>query len=860
MNVNKSSSVRATLSLAVLLALLVANAFIGYSMTRQLRNNSASVIHTHDVMDALSRIRSNMAEVQTGQRGYTITGLAAFLEPYQNAKFRIQGELDRLAHLIRDNPQQLGDLEAVKSLIAEYLSINDKTVQVRGEEGFERAQVRVAAGEGQRAMAAIFDKLTKMYSEEQRLLTARAATEQRSYWIAVITETLAALAAIALALATAYFYWRDVRSRERARAELHEQKEWFRTTLASIGDAVIVTGASGRISFINDVAKTLTGWAANVAVGQRMTEVFQIVNEATRQPVEDPVAKVLESGAIAALANHTVLIARDGKEHSIDDSAAPIRGTDGSIIGVVLVFRDVSEQKVAHAALIASERQLRLIADIAPVYLARVDRQGRYLFVNKGYAERFNLDRDAVVGMRIPDVVGEEAYATFKPYVDRAMAGEIVEFEIDIPYQTVGTRYMHAAYMPERDNDNQVCGLVAVISDITQRKRAEIQLQQADRRKDEFLAMLGHELRNPLAPIRAAVEIMGRLGRPEPNVDKARAIIERQVAHLTRLVGDLLDVSRITHGKVTLQMQTIELAPVIMHALETARPLIDERAQSLIVNIPPDPLYVKGDAVRLAQVFGNVLTNAAKYTQDGGRIELNVEPGMETVKIRVRDNGAGISAELLPHVFDLFTQAERSVDRIQGGLGIGLTLVRRLLELQGGTICARSEGLGTGSEFSIELPLSLASEVVAPTEGEFNTATSERHLRILVVDDNIDSAESLAILLESNGDELQVAHDGPSAMIMAKSFLPDVVLLDIGLPGLSGYQVAAQLRASRETQHAVLVALTGYGQPEDQRRAFEAGFNYHLIKPVELDELEKIIASVKRQGAPFVYISSATVA
>lgn len=850
-----SFTVRAMLSLSFLLALLVGNAFVAYTTTTQLRENTARVTQTHAVMDTLSRVQSHMLEAEASQRGYLITGLASLLDPYRNAKLNVNSEMHQLAALTQDNPVQQAHLAAVTALIADKLAFLDKTLQTRETDGFARAQALVASGEGIRLMDAIRDRWSQMYAAEQELLTARAAMAKRSYWIAVLSEALAALAAIALALATAYFYWRDVRARERGRAALHEQKEWFSTTLSSIGDAVIVTDAEGRISFMNAVAQTLTGWARNDAAGRRLADVFHIVNEATRGRAHDPVAKVLETGAVAGLADHTLLISRDGKEYPIDDSAAPIRDSDGKMLGVVLVFRDIHERKATEAALLASERQLRMITDLAPVYLARVDTQLRYLFVNKGHAERFGLDRDAVIGKRIPEVVGEQAFATFKPYVERAFAGETVEFELDIPYQQIGAHYMHVSYVPERDIHDQVCGLVAVMTDITLRKRAEDQLKQADRQKDEFLAVLGHELRNPLAPIRTAVEIMGRLGPMESTLDKARAVIQRQVEHLTRLVDDLLDVSRITHGKVALHIHTLELAPVVLHAVETARPLIDARCQTLSVNLPPDPVYVKGDRVRLAQVIGNVLTNAAKYTQERGHLELSVEPDGHTVKIRVRDNGIGISAELLPHVFDLFTQGPRGDDRAQGGLGIGLTLVRRLLQLQGGTISAFSAGLRQGSEFIIELPPGLAADLVTPIEVKANDATLTRQRRILVVDDNIDSAESLALLLESDGNELRVAHDGETALIVAQAFLPDIVLLDIGLPGLSGYEVAEQLRAMPEMQHAVLIALTGYGRPDDQRRALEAGFDYHLVKPVDIEQLEKLIESAGRQDAPAALVS-----
>jgi CheY-like chemotaxis protein len=310
------------------------------------------------------------------------------------------------------------------------------------------------------------------------------------------------------------------------------------------------------------------------------------------------------------------------------------------------------------------------------------------------------------------------------------------------------------------------------------------------------------------------------------------------------MIDDLLDVSRITQGKIALRMEVLELAPVLQHALETARPLIDARGQTLMVNIPPEPIHVKGDAVRLAQVFGNLLNNAAKYTQKGGRIELSVELEMQAVQIRVRDNGMGIPPELLPHVFDLFTQARRGEDRTQAGLGIGLTIVRRLLELQGAKVRATSAGPGTGSEFRVELPLVATTAVAAPSAPADSAASANTQRKILVVDDNVDSADSLALLLELNGHDIRVAYDGQTALTIAKTFRPDVVLLDIGLPVFNGYQVAEQLRAEPETLRAVLVALTGYGQPEDQRRVKEARFDYHLVKPVDLEALGKLINSV----------------
>ena len=840
---NGSINTKVILILTFLIALQIGNGLIAFLTTNQLRNDAFRVNHTHEVMNTMSRVLSKLVDAESGQRGYIITGSPSFLEPYLNAKSQVDLALRQLKTLTRDNLTQQAHISAVHSLAMEKFATMDLNIQTRRDEGFDRARERVSGGEGKNMMDTIRDRFSKMYVEEETLLTARAFKAERSYQIALLSSVLAALAGMALALTAVYFYRRDIQTRERARVDLHNQKEWFSTTLSSIGDAVIVTDANGKVSFINNVAQTLTGWLPGDAAGQPLVKIFNIVNEETRRRVADPVAKVIESGAITGLANHTLLIARDGKEHPIDDSAAPIRGVDGKILGVVLVFRDITERKGAEAALLASERELRLITDIAPVYLARIDTQHRYLFVNKGYADRFGLDRDQVIGKRIPEVVGEEAFSTFKSYVDRALAGELVEFEVEIPYQDIGVHYMHVTYVPEHDAKERVQGFVAVILDISARKRIEDQLRRADQSKDEFLAMLGHELRNPLAPIRTAAEILRRLGPAEPTVEKALLIIERQIIHLTRLVDDLLDVSRITQGKIVLQKETIELAPILQHALDTTHPLIESRHQIVNIQLPPTPIFVAGDTVRLTQIFSNLLNNAAKYTHDNGLIEIRAELELEVVKIHVRDNGTGISPELLPRVFELFTQAQRDADRSQGGLGVGLTLVRRLVESHGGIVSASSAGLGKGSEFVVTLPVVLAPTAVALSVSAPAVPPVSVKRKILVVDDNVDSAETMAMVLELDGHTIHIAHDGETALAAATSFLPEVVLLDIGLPGLDGYEVAARLRRLPATQRAVLVAFTGYSQPEDRRRATEAGFDHYVVKPVDLDALAKLIGS-----------------
>jgi PAS domain S-box-containing protein len=392
------------------------------------------------------------------------------------------------------------------------------------------------------------------------------------------------------------------------------------------------------------------------------------------------------------------------------------------------------------------------------------------------------------------------------------------------------------------------------IRDITVRRQLEHKLHEqsealADlhRRKDEFLAMLGHELRNPLAPILNSVQLL-RLNKKEDELQQqARTVIERQVGQLTRLVDDLLEVSRITTGRVQLRQDRIVVSGIVERAVETTSPLMKQHRHQLTVSLPPQPIFLYADAARLEQVVVNLLTNAAKYTNEGGHVWLTVEQCGDECVLRVRDTGVGIAPEFLPRIFELFTQAERSLDRSQGGLGIGLALVYRLVEMHGGRVEAVS-ALGIGSEFVIRLPV-LLTPAPQPPAASNEAKMPTGSLRILVVDDNRDTAESLTMLLRMSGHDVQTAHDGPAALKAARDYRPNVMLLDIGLPGLNGYEVAKQLRQQPVPQEIVLVAMTGYGQETDRQNAREAGFDHHLVKPADFAEVQQILATTSAKIA-----------
>jgi len=394
--------------------------------------------------------------------------------------------------------------------------------------------------------------------------------------------------------------------------------------------------------------------------------------------------------------------------------------------------------------------------------------------------------------------------------------------------------------------DERNVGRVWSFRDITERASLLAALKESDRRKDEFLAILAHELRNPLAPIRNAVQILRAKGPPAPEMQWAADVIDRQVHQMSRLVDDLLDVSRITRGKIQLQKERVELAAVVNSAVEASRPLIDKGRHEFTVTMPSQPVHVEADLTRLSQVFLNLLNNAAKYTERGGRIGLTVEREGDQVLVRVKDTGIGIPTEMLPRIFDMFTQVDRSLERAEGGLGIGLTLVERLVERHGGTVEAHSEGPGKGSEFVVRLPIAVEGEGPRRHAPNVDTEdpTAESGRRILVVDDNRDSADSLGMLLRTLGSEVRTAHDGLEAVATAAAFQPDVVLLDIGLPKLNGYEVARRIRDLRG-QGVVLIAVTGWGQAEDRRLSREAGFDHHLTKPINLGALRTLLTAAR---------------
>ncbi len=525
---------------------------------------------------------------------------------------------------------------------------------------------------------------------------------------------------------------------------------------------------------------------------------------------------------------------------AIGRTAYAADGTPTSFNGVTL---DVSDEKQAEASLRESEQRFRLVADAAPVLI--------WLSGTDKLCYWFNQPWLAFTGRTMDQEVGNGRDEGVHPDdLDRYLQAYRAAFDARTPFSMEYRLRRHDGEfrwvidngVPRFTSGGEFDGYIGSCIDVTEYKNAEAGLREADRRKDEFLATLAHELRNPLAPIRSGLQAIRMIGADGP-IEQARSMMERQLLQMTRLVDDLLDVSRLTTGKLELRKERLELREVIAAALETSRPVIDQQGHRLTVVVPDEPIFVDGDPIRLAQVVSNLLTNSAKYTRPGGHIRVSVARDGAAAVVAVADDGIGIPPPMLETVFGMFTQVDRTQEKTRGGLGVGLSLVKSLVEMHGGTIEARSEGEGKGSEFAVRLPLATSTVSKAePTHVEAQRVEPTIGRRILIVDDNVDAADSLGRVLEMMGNNVLTAYDGESGIEAAEAFRPGVVLCDIGMPKMNGYETARRIRAERWGKNIVLVALTGWGQEEDLRRSADAGFDHHLVKPVEVDALMALLA------------------
>jgi PAS domain S-box-containing protein len=566
--------------IGILLSFLVINAGVDHYTTHRLHEHSSLVAHADEVLAATGDVFSTLKDAETGQRGFLITGDASYLRPYDDATKILKDKLAHLKQLTAGNQRRQADISRLEELVRQKLDELGRDVNLQRHSGAEAARQEILARHGKNTMDELRVLLDSMETSERSALHDQEIANENAYHLSIVSSFLSQTFGMLAVLGFVWLLWRHLSARAQAAAALHDQREWFRTTLSSIGDAVIATDTSGQVQFINAIARNLTGYENEQAVGQPVVDVFKIVNEDTRGPVDSPVISAIQKGTTVGLANHTLLISRTGTECPIDDSAAPIRNEAGQVVGAVLVFRDISE-----------------------------------------------------------------------------------------------------------------------------RRRSEQAVHDANRRKDEFIAILGHELRNAMAPLHGAVELWQLQEPLAADLGQTRDMIERQVHQLTRLLDDLYDVSCITAGQLSFRTKRIDATVALRNAIESSRRFVDAAGHQLTVKLPKKPVYLDADEGRLVQIFQNLLNNAAKYTPPNGKIQLDADLVTDNLVVSVRDNGIGLKPEMLRGVFELFARVDDSKAQNVHGLGIGLSVVRRLVELHGGTIEARSEGEGKGTEFIVRLPV-----------------------------------------------------------------------------------------------------------------------------------------------------------
>jgi PAS domain S-box-containing protein len=671
---------------------------------------------------------------------------------------------------------------------------------------------------------------------------------------------------------------RDITERKRLAAELAAQQKWFRVTLGSIGDGIIASDPDGRVTYMNGVAETLTGWTNAAAKGQPLDEVFHIINETSRQPVKNPAGLVIRSGRILGLANHTVLISRNGTERPITDSAAPIYDDDGRILGVVLVFRDFTEQRRAEEALAEQREWFETTLESIGDAVVATDVRGHVVFMNP-VAEhltgwRLEQARDHAC-VDVFNIINENTRQAVENPVTRVLKEGVV---VGLANHTIliaadgVERPIDDSGAPIRNREGRIVGVVLVFRDVSERRRneteretamhererllvaeraARAEAERANRLKDDFVAMVSHELRTPLNAILGWTDLSLKNIDDKDQVVRGLDIIARNTRLQTQLISDLLDISRIVSGKLRLELQSVDLATVledaiqtVQHAAEAKRITIERRIDSTIGPMAADP-------ARLEQVVWNLLSNAVKFTSAGGRIEITLRKTGSVAEIVVEDNGVGIRGDFLAHVFDRFQQADGTRTRRYGGLGLGLSIVKSLVDSHGGSVRVESEGEGKGARFTVTLPLAsppdlrerdLAPAAQFPRAGHDVSLTA---IRILLVEDEPDAAEFVKRLLEDYGADVAVAGSAHEALERMTQELPDILIGDIGLPDVDGYELIEQIRRRSVAEGGAMpaIALTAFARSEDRTRSLRAGYQAHVAKPLESAELIATVAS-----------------
>jgi len=639
------------------------------------------------------------------------------------------------------------------------------------------------------------------------------------------------------------------RFQEQIRAQ-HNSERFLASIIESSNDAIVGKSLDGVIQTWNGGAQRLFGYSSQEAIGSHISLIIPL----ERMQNEELILSRICAGE-RVKHYETIRRTNSGTLIHVSISVSPIRNESGIVVGASQIARDISDRRRTEIASNQCEERYRALAEASATVVWRADSMGEVVFASDDWNKITGQTEEEETGWGWLQAIHPDDHArTIALWAESIKSQTLHENQFRVRTLDGSYRWFSVRGVPIFNLDGSVREWVGANTDFHDRKLAEdalrrlaADLSDMNRRNDHFLATLAHELRNPLAPIRSGLQVLQLSDVSDEEASETRVMMERQLAQLVRLVDDLMDVSRIVSGKIELQMKSVLLSDVLNSAIESSRSLIDQMNHQLSVSLPSVPIRLDADFTRLSQVFLNLLNNAAKYSEPNGKIYVNAIQERNEVILSVRDSGIGISSEKLPFIFDMFTQADQSLEKSRGGLGIGLSLVRRLVEMHGGTVEAKSEGVGCGSEFVVRIPTCSERPAEAPEPPSTEGSKASSSLRILVVDDNRDSVTTLTMLLKRLGHQTRAAYDGEEAVAAARDFRPQVVLLDIGLPKLNGYEVCRWIRAQNEAEGVTIIAQTGWGQEETRKKTKDAGFDHHMVKPLDPKALRKILDKLTNQ-------------
>jgi PAS domain S-box-containing protein len=817
--------------------------------------------HTYDVLRKLDETAARFVDAETGQRGYLLTGEESYLEPYRAAINNIDQTIGNLKSLTSDNPNQQKRIQILEALAERKLAELQQTINVRKNEGLTAANRMVLEGSGKRWMDQIRVVIAEMANEEKDLLKIRTQEANESVARSVRTILAGTLLSISLLVLCFGLLHRELSERKKAQAALAKSEKWFSTTLASIGDAVIATDMNGGVTFMNSVAQSLTGWSQSEATGKSMDLVFDIVNKETRRPVENPVKKVFREGKVVGLADHTLLLSKDGKEFDIEDSAAPILTDTGEGFGVVLVFRDITQKKLADQEAKRQKELLQLILESIADGVVVADSNGKFLL--------FNAAAEQVLGVGATDTTPDQwsvRYGSFLPDavtlyppnelpLVRAMRGESVDaVEVFIRNAKVPDgRLLSITGGPLRGGDGALQGGVIVFHDTTLQKRAQEALVQAKEEavratkfKDQFLSTMSHELRTPLNAVLGFSDLLAdeRYGTLNDRQQRYVTHIHTGGTHLLKLITDILDLSKIEAGRMEIVYEDVNIASAFAEVLSALQPLADKKSQVLVQQVEPT-FYARADTTRFKQILMNLVGNAIKFTPETGRIELVARRVGGQVRLEVRDNGPGIALEEQQRIFEAFFRLTQTGNTTEG-TGLGLAITARLVELHGSKLGIESKP-GKGTCFHFSLPL-LAMAPDEPARTTIAVSRAGKTPLILIVEDNAATGQLIQSQLTSSGYETLRCDQPERATEMAAEHQPDAITLDLLMQPVHGLEVLLQLKNDPRTLKIPVIVVTITDEPAI---GSALGADEYLIKPVDkatlLSAVERCLRS--RGGA-----------